>query len=327
MAAENNDGGRTVREIETKTTRLPLFYGNTLGHKNEVLPKDLVNRIEAYCRATNKPANTECQELYLTLRGEAISWWDSMEYSGTDKTNWQQLKKEFMRDYDYRISDASSYRLTALKQKSGETVVSFFARVSNAVKDMYNGMSPETAGPASEARERTILHTHKNLFISGLRENLRAAVLNHPIPTLQDAKEEARKAECLQGGEKPKPTMSMWEEVTAALDTVLDPAELGEEDDDFHEEEVAAINHWRNKHRRRPVRWTPRRRFPNSQNTGPFTGKCYNCDKTGHRSRECKEPRRNPSVKSVDDRPTAETGTTGNGGNNPTYGMSSIKNW
>jgi hypothetical protein len=73
MAAEGgNDGGRTVREIETKTTRLPLFYGNTLGHKNEVSPKDLVNRIEAYCRATNKPANTECQELYLTLSVEAI---------------------------------------------------------------------------------------------------------------------------------------------------------------------------------------------------------------------------------------------------------------
>ncbi len=254
MAAEGgNDGGRTVREIETKTTRLPLFYGNTLGHKNEVSPKDLVNRIEAYCRATNKPANTECQELYLTLSVEAIWWWDSMKYLDTDKTNWQQLKKEFLRDYDYHISDASSYRLATLRQKSGEPVVSFFARVSQAVEDMYNGMSPETEGPSREARKRTILHTHKNLFISGLRENLRAAVLNHPIPNLQDAKEEARKAECLQGGERPKPTMSMWEEVAAALDTVLDPADRGEEDEDFQEEEVTAINHWRNKHRRRPV--------------------------------------------------------------------------
>jgi hypothetical protein len=322
-APQGNGNGSTVCEIEAKMTRLPLFYGNTPGHRNEVSPKDLVNRIEADCRATNKPANTECQELYLTLRGEAIGWWDSMEYSETDKTNWQQLKKEFLRDYDYRISDASSYRLTTLKQKSGETVVSFFARVSHAVKDMYDGMSPEADGPAREARQRTILHTHKNLFISGLRENLRSAVLNHPIPTLKEAKEEARRAEYLQGREQPKPTTSMWEEVSSILDTVLDPADRGIEDEDFHEEEVAAINHWRANHRRRPVKWTPRRRLPPSQNTGLFQGKCYNCDKPGHRSRDCREPRRNP----LDDQNQSEVTTMKMSAQKPSYALSFSKNW
>jgi len=44
--AENNDG--RAREREVKTIRLPLYYGTS---------KDLVERIEAYCRATRKPTN------------------------------------------------------------------------------------------------------------------------------------------------------------------------------------------------------------------------------------------------------------------------------
>jgi hypothetical protein len=33
-----------------------------------------------------------------------------------------------------------------------------------------------------------------------------------------------------------------------------------------------------------------------------FTGKCYNCDKPGHRSADCRQPRRN-GVRAVDEDP------------------------
>jgi transcriptional regulator of heat shock response len=168
----------------------------------------------------NKPANTECQELYLTLRGGAISWCDSLKQSGIDKMDWANLKNEFVRDYDYRISDELSYRLTMLKQKMGESIVTFFARVSQAIEDIYNGMPDKTT--QKEARQRTILHTHKNIFRSGLRKNLRAALQNQAILTLKDAKEEAQKTECLQGAERAnKSTSGMWEEVSAIMDTIL----------------------------------------------------------------------------------------------------------
>jgi len=101
--------------------------------------------------------------------------------------DWAYLKKEFVRDYDYCISDELSYRLTMLKQKMGESIVTFFARVSQAVEDMYNGMPDKTTQAEKEARQRTILHTHKNIFRSGLKKNLRAALQNQAILTQKDA--------------------------------------------------------------------------------------------------------------------------------------------
>jgi hypothetical protein len=305
----------------------------TPGYRNEITPKALVQRIEAYCRATNKPANTECQELYLTLRGEAIGWWDSMKFTKTNLGDWNLVKKQFLSDYDYRIQQSSSYKINLLRQKIGEGVVTFFARVSQAVDDMYNGMPPATNPDRADERELTILHTHKNLFVSGLRDNLRAAVLNHPIPTLQEAKEEAKKAECLQNHERVKPTSSMWEEVASIMDTVIEVDDRGEEDDDFHEEEVMAINKWRAKHSRRPVKWAPRRRSQSAP-SGPFQGKCHNCDRVGHMARNCREPRRQQPIRSVDERGSPKYPEATGGQQNPpiqqqttAYSLSSIKNW
>jgi Retrotransposon gag protein/Zinc knuckle len=324
MAQQNQPQQNQTTEI--KTTRLPLFYGDTPGVRNEVTAQDLVQRIEAYCRSTNKPANTECQELYLTLRGAALGWWDSLKLSSIDKAIWVQLRKEFLEDFDFRVCEKSSYRLLSLRQKIGENVVTYYSRVTKAVDEMYEGMPTETDQDKLDARRETILHTCKNIFVSGLRENLRAAVLNHPIPTLKEAKEVAKKQEILLGTDRPKPTSSMWEELSAVMDTVLPPEDRGEEDDDFHEEEVMAINRWRANHRRRNVKWTPRRR---TQNAGqPFMGKCHNCDKAGHFARNCREPKK---IHSVDDKKNSTETENGKGAGNQQpgsqYSLSSIKNW
>lgn len=77
--ADNDDEQRNHERGELKTTRLPLFYGNG---KDNVTLHDFIVRIEAYCKATNKPTNAECKEIYLGLRGPAITWWNSMRISG-----------------------------------------------------------------------------------------------------------------------------------------------------------------------------------------------------------------------------------------------------
>jgi len=38
--AQGNPSPSVAREVETKTTRLPLFYGQTLGNRNKVMPKE-----------------------------------------------------------------------------------------------------------------------------------------------------------------------------------------------------------------------------------------------------------------------------------------------
>jgi len=97
-----------------------LFYGNG---KDNVTPHDFIERIEAYCKATNNPANAECNEMYLGLRGQAITWWDSMRISGKNTAVWSGIKYEFLIDYDYRITGESAFRLLTLRQKLGENVV------------------------------------------------------------------------------------------------------------------------------------------------------------------------------------------------------------
>ncbi len=95
-----------------------------------------------------------------------------MKFTKTNLGDWNLVKKVFLSDYDYRIQQSSSYKIQLLKQKIGEGVVTFFARVSQAVDDMYNGMPITTNPERADERELTILHTHKNLFVSRLRDNL-----------------------------------------------------------------------------------------------------------------------------------------------------------
>ena len=309
-------GGSTRTTIETKTTRMPLFYGR-VGGINEVPPRSLVNRIEAYCKTLKKDANAECQELYLCLR-----WWESMVDSGENVEDWPTVKAEFLKDYDYRMTNESAYKLLNLRQKAGERTTPFFARISSAIQDMARGTPEETTDETRAAALRMLSHVQKNLFISGLKESLRKAVLRHPPSTLKDAKEMARQAEFLEEGTnmKPEMTTSGIEEVCAALDLVMaiEPDERDEEE--LHDDEIAAINNWRKTKGRKPFNKSFKRR--NFSNNGPPVGKCYNCGKEGHISRNCRAPR-SGGIRSMDhgskEKEQDQEATD--------YSMSSIKNW
>lgn len=162
MAEPNEERNR---EREVKTTRLPLYYGT---NKEDVTPRDLVERIEAYCRATRNTANAECLEIYLILRGNVISWWNSLKISGKDIASWATVKSEFLKDYDYRITGESAFQLVTVKQKLGESVTDYYARAALAIEDSARGL-PETGSDAELARQKTtVTHFQRHIFISGL---------------------------------------------------------------------------------------------------------------------------------------------------------------
>ncbi len=317
--------GATTRPIsatvETKSTRMPLFYGR-VGGINEVPPRSLVNRIEAYCKTLKKDANAECQELYLCLRGEPLQWWESMVDSGENVEDWPTVRAEFLKDYDYRMTNESAYKLLNLRQKAGERTTPFFARISSAVQDMARGTPEETTDENRAAALRMLRHVQKNLFISGLKESLRKAVLRHPPGTLKDAKEMARQAEFLEEGTtvKPEMTTSGIEEVCAALDLVMAIEPDDRDEEELHDDEIAAINNWRRTKGRKPFNKNFRRR--NTPNTGSTTVKCYNCGKEGHISRNCRAPRNGP-IRSMDQNPKERERDQ----EPAEYTMSSIKNW
>jgi len=73
--------------------------------------------------------------MYLILRGNTISWWNSLKISGKDIASWATVKSEFLKDYDYRISGESGSRLITVKQKMGESVTDYYARSTLAIED------------------------------------------------------------------------------------------------------------------------------------------------------------------------------------------------
>jgi len=235
-----------------------VFYGHG---KDDLTPRDFVARLEAYCKATNKPDNTECSEMYLCISGKALDWWNGLE--GVNKAVWAKVKAEFLKDYEYRIDGESRFRLLTLKQKVGETVVDFFSRVSLAMQDVKKGVPATTNDDVEEGHSQSMLHVLKNLFVSRLREDLRKEVLHHMITTLAQAKEQARKAEFLHStGQLDNKGISSLaiEELICSVDQVvhLDDKDLNE--DKLCEDEIAVINHIRHRKGKRLSRF-PRRRI------------------------------------------------------------------
>jgi len=214
---------------EFKTTRLPLFYGSD---KDDVTPRDFVKRLEAYCRATNKPANAACNEMYLALRGQAITWWNSMRISGKDMASWSIAKNEFLKDYDYRIKGESFQATHLEKQKLNESIVDYYARTALAIEDSSRGLDEPEDEDEIAVQKQAVRHFHRYMFISGLREDLRSEVLRHDVQTLDDAREQARCAEFLRNQNQLKPasiSAIFVDELAALLDQVMS---LDARDDD-----------------------------------------------------------------------------------------------
>lgn len=103
---------------QVKHPKILLFFGLPNG-KDEIKARHLVARIKAHCTATGR--TTQCSELYLVLRGNVIAWYDFLVIMGVNERNWDELKRVFLRDYEFKIAGNMAYKQDSLQQKSGET--------------------------------------------------------------------------------------------------------------------------------------------------------------------------------------------------------------
>jgi len=297
---------------EAKHMKIPLFYGRADG-KDEIGADDLVDRIEALIRATGKSEDNAVQELYLALRDDAVKWYKSLAMQGVDTTKWSAVKKQFLADYHFKIPGSVAYKLEALKQRSNEKVIDFFSRVNEEIEHFMEGVVSRNQASAIETRT----HFQKAIFIAGLREELKSSILTdkEARKTLLSARTAAQTMEYVEIAKRrttTNPVMAM-QETENEIDQIGRDAE---EEDEFDEDEISLINRYRNRIGKRPFR-----RGGGRGGGTRFTGKCYNCDRPGHRSAECRQPRRN-AVRSV-----AEDDEQINDRDNQLSMIAPLKNW
>jgi hypothetical protein len=287
-----NPGGAAVTVKEAKHMKIPLFYGKLEG-KDEVSAQDLVDRIDALIKATGKGDDVAVQELYLALREDAVKWYKSLSMQGVDTTKWSAVKKKFLDDYQFKISGSVAYKLDALKQRSNERVIDFFSRVHEEVEHLMDGVVNRTHDAAIETRTQF----QKAIFIAGLKDEIKSKILNDSTArkTLMSARSAAQTIEYVDAAKH----RSTANPIAAMKEMEEEIEQIGTEDDgdeEFAEDEIALINKFRARIGRRPIRRGGNRggvRFP---------GKCYNCGRSGHRSSDCRQPRRNGNgVRSLED--------------------------
>jgi len=254
----------------TRSMKMPTFSGGT--EKDELSPRDFVERIEAYCKVLKKATNEECGEFQLALRGNATIWWRTLSRRGIDKTIWDDVKKEFLATYAPTITGQTAHAIGQLEQKGTESVNEYFNRLDQIMEEIMATYT-QTGTINTATYEATRNHIQRYLFIGGLKETIRVDVLKTPVTSLADALKNASKSELIHKKESPK---------VFALEDMMDNL-----DGELDEEEINAINQWRMKRGKKPIK------------RGPL--KCYNCDKMGHIARNCRSPRKKQGVRALDD--------------------------
>jgi hypothetical protein len=296
----SNPGGGdppTVTVKEAKHMKIPLFYGRSDG-KDEICAEDLIGRIEALCKATGKGDDVKIQELYLALRDDAVKWYKALEMQDVNIKDWTAVKKQFLTDYQFKIEGAVAFKWEVMKQKPNEKVVDYFSRVNEEIEHYMEGVACRTETASIETRK----HFQKGIFIGGLREEIRTGVLNdkEARQSLIAAKKGAQTREYVEISKRRTLTgaaVSAMKEMEEEIDRIGQDEEE-EVEEDYEEDEIALINRYRSRIGRRPLR----RGGARGRGGAPakFTGKCYNCDKPGHRSADCRQPRRN-GIRAVDE--------------------------
>ncbi len=161
-----------------------------------------------------------CDEFFLSLRDNALSWYNMLDnIIGFNKEDWDELKKKFLEAYAPKYSaKALCICFQDLRQKSDENVQDFYNRVSDTFRNAYQtkpdhtvtfvGTLPGTATQVEcnavlkqgvECMQLLMLNT---VFLGGLREEIRNRVLEDGPTNPDDSVKAARDIESIINGKR-----------------------------------------------------------------------------------------------------------------------------
>jgi hypothetical protein len=193
-----------------RTTDIPLFYGKK--SKDTIQPQQYIERLEKAARVAQWPDDQRrCDEFTLSLRENALSWYNTLDnIIGFNKNNWNDLKAKFLEAYAPKYSaKALCICFQDLRQKSDETVQDFYNRVSDTFRNAYQ-VKPDHTITYEGTMHDGITQAHANeillqgvtrmqllmlntMFLGGLKEDIRNRVLEegptHPDNSVKLARE------------------------------------------------------------------------------------------------------------------------------------------
>jgi hypothetical protein len=291
----------TQHDKVRRSTDIPLFYGKK--DKDTISPQQLIERIERAARVANwNTDERKCDEFFLCLRDKAISWHNTLDnVDDFDKNNWTDVKKEFLDAYAPKFTARTlCTSFQDLRQKTEESVQDFYNRVSDVFRDAYQTKPDHVVNYGGEllgltqaqcdgirktgidSMQKLMMNT---VFLGGLKEEIRAKVLESGSTQVQESVRLAREIEVIVHDKRIKGT-----QISSIQEDEENPdADNGNEEEDELLERVNAI---RSRSGRAPFRLSKPRAGPsrgagasNKQNNV----KCRFCKFSGHFQAECRK--------------------------------------
>jgi len=272
-----------------RSTDLPLFYGRK--DKDTITARLLVDRIATAAGIANWDGPRRCQEFYMILRDRAVLWWNSLADTDVDRNNWDQLKANFLACYEPKFTAKTTCtNFSELVQRSGEANLDYYLRVCDAFAKMCDAR-PEALlavraaadAAAADVKLEGIKDAEKffkhQLYLAGLRDDLRVRVMEAGKDTLQESMTLANELEVIHQDKRRG-------QVHAIIQEEDEGATVNE--DDFNEEEIAAINAIRQRYGKPAFRPGFKRNQGNVNSNNKKTVVCRWCKKTGHMQKECR---------------------------------------
>ena len=125
-------------------TRIPVWTGDG---KDTFTPAQWLARLE---KARTTAAWTDAQTMsfvYVTLRGEALLWFDVLKRSGIEDT-FVAFQAAFLTSYaPARTARTTTVNLHEIKQDASESIVTFYSRVISAFNDLEQLILADTRAP------------------------------------------------------------------------------------------------------------------------------------------------------------------------------------